>query len=445
MRKVEGAYPRQDLNRDFPAGSGAAAWRQVLARRYHSSVVRRTGILFALGLPGFGAILLVHYFGTVLLSPDDFGIFYVSTTVVSVLFSGSLVLNLHFTRFLSSVARTRDHLSAFAALRRIERAVILCGGLCSALGFLLLVGVAEQFGIHSRVLVLLIVLDTYTAYVADLGRTLLQSLRRAVPLGLYTSAWMLLRLLLCVAGMLAFRSASGALLGSVIAAVVIFLVVRAWTGRVIAEAPPSAPPLPSLIALLPVALGYGLLIAFSNIDVLMGYFLLSAGELARYSASAVLPKVILVVTTPVLQMLFAMMVGAHDSAREARAVARKSAAVVFLLAAFGIGSVWLASPLVCGPDWGLRLCQPPTMGLLLLSVVPLSLLRVLVLLQFARGSDWRALWLLGPLFAYVAITWFSRHRLDALALELVLWSVVGLLLVGGLSYLADFIARRRAA
>jgi hypothetical protein len=414
--------------------------RRLLAQRYDASVLRRTAILFSLGLPGFVAILLLHYSAAALLSAQSFGLFYVATTAVAVLFSGSLVLNLHFTRFLVGVTATADRPVLFAALRHIERLVILWGGACAAVVFALLLGIGQEFGVQSRVIILLIVLDTYTAYVADLGRVLLQTLRRTVSLGLYTSIWMTLRLALCVICMLAFGTVWGVLLGSVAAAVIVFATFRSWTARAMGDGRPTVPALPSLVSLVPLALGYGLLIALSNLDVLLGYFLLGPEDLAHYSASSVLPKAILVVTTPVLQMLFALMVGSRPSDRDARLVARKSEIVVFLLAAGGMLAIWLSSGWVCGGAWGLKLCKRPTMNLLLLSVVPLSLLRVSVLLQFARRRDWRALWLVAPMLAFAANARMAPRLPDALAQEFAVWSVAALVLVAGLSFLVD---RRR--
>jgi hypothetical protein len=49
--------------------------------------------------------------------------------------------------------------------------------------------VAKHVGVSSTLIVLLIVLDTYLAYVADLARVLLQSLRRTMLLGTYTLMW----------------------------------------------------------------------------------------------------------------------------------------------------------------------------------------------------------------------------------------------------------------
>ena len=388
--------------------------KHLIGWRYESSIVRRSMILLGLGLPAFGAGLLTNYLAAALLPAEGFGVFYVASTLVNVLYSGSLVLNLFFTRYLVSVVQAAGQETAFAAARRVEWIVILWGSVCATAVFLVLLMIASQFGVQSRLIVLLVILDAFTAYVADLGRALLQSLRRTFMLGVYTLAWMLLRLLLCVVGILAFGTAWGALLGSVAASVIVFAGFHLGVATRARSVRTAVQPLPSPTTLLPAVLGYGLLIAVSNLDVLLSYFFLTDGDLAVYSASSVFPKAILVATTPLLQMLFPMMMG-HPADRATRIIVRKSSGVVFALTVSGVAVFWLTSDWLCGGTWGLKLCQSPPLGILLLSVIPLALLRVFVLLQFARGRDWFTLWLIVPTMTYMVLAWMSVRSIATLA------------------------------
>lgn len=426
-----------------PLRTAATRLKRLATARYQTSVIRRTAVLSCLVLPAFGANFLVHYFAAALLSSENFGLFYVANTLSNVLFSGSVVLNTFFTKYLVSSLRQHGETGAFAATRGVERAVMLWGGACAGAVFLMLLGAGWRVGVESWAVVLLVVLDAYTAYVADVGRTLLQSLRRTVQLGLYTLIWMVLRLAFCLAGILAFGTVWGALLGIVLSAVVVLVGFRLWSAGRMETAIAAVPRLPSPLGLVPIVVGYGLLIALSNLDVLLSYFLLDGGELGEYSASSVFPKAILVATMPMVQMLFAMMAGDHETRRGARAVERKSGAAVLALTLAGAAAVWLLSDWLCGGRWGLRLCAPVILQTLLLSVIPLSLVRVFVLIQFARGHDWRVLWLAVPIPVYVYFAWFSPHTVGTMAQGFALFSLTTLVVFTALSAAIDW--RRRPA
>lgn len=95
------AHIKARIVRDF--AKGFAELKGLIKRPYHDSVIRRAVILLALVVPAFAANMLIHYGAAALLAPDQFGVFYVANAISNVLFSGSLVLNMVFTRYLVSV------------------------------------------------------------------------------------------------------------------------------------------------------------------------------------------------------------------------------------------------------------------------------------------------------------------------------------------------------
>ena len=418
--------------------------RQLVGRRYSDSVIRRTVLLAMLIAPAFGANFLVQYSAAALFPVADFGVFYVANTLGNVLFSGSLILNMYFTRHLVGIQQAAGEGAAFAAMRRLERIVVLWGGAVSALAFVALFNAAGRVGVQSWLVLLLIILDSYTAYVGDLGRVMLQSLRRTVQLGLYTLVWMVLRLVLCVVGILVFHSVWGALTGVVASSVVVWLGFHVWVAKSAGRVETELPSLPRILELLPFVAGYGLMIAVSNLDILLSYFLLSQEQVGIYSASSIFPKAILVVTMPLLQMLFPMLLSQQGSTRDFRVMLFKSVGVVAVLTALGTGLVWLASDWLCGGSWGLRNCQPGPLGVLLLSVIPLALLRILVLLQFTRGQDWLAIWLAVPTAAYVWLAWHSDRDIATVAWQFTGFAVVSLLFLLLVQGVAELLWRRAA-
>jgi hypothetical protein len=87
----------------------------------------------------------------------------------------------------------------------LERQIILKGATLSTYRH------SEKIGVQSPIIILLILLDAYTAYIGDFGRVLLQS--RTIILGFYTTAWMYLRFGPCIAGILFFGTVWGCVLG----------------------------------------------------------------------------------------------------------------------------------------------------------------------------------------------------------------------------------------
>jgi O-antigen/teichoic acid export membrane protein len=381
--------------------------------------------------PAFLANLLVYYFTARILSAENFGLFYVAVTIGNVAFSGSLVLNIFFTRYLVQIGATEAG-NTIAATRRIQRVVAFWGAIVSLAVVAMLAGLSRSFGAQSPLVVLLIVADTYASYLADLGRAFLQSRRQTWQLGCFTFIWMALRLAFCVLGSAAFGTVWAALLGSASAAVLVIIGFQFLMAHA-ARRDPSAitardkpPKLPGLTTLLPVALGYGLLMAISNLDVLLIYFLLKDQEIGVYSASSVFPKGILVVTMPVSQMLFAMMMGDHASDHVFRTVVRKTMWVIAALTVAAAFSVWLASPWLCGGSFGLTLCAPAPLHVLLVSAVILCVLRMTVLLEFVRQRDWLILSLIVPTSVYLLVAWRTKPELDQLAVQFTFFTGVTL-------------------
>jgi hypothetical protein len=405
----------------------ALRWSQIkrlAGHRYRRSVFRRTVLLLALLVPAYCANLAVMYFAADLLSVEQFGLFYVANTLGNILFSGSFILNMFLTRHLVSLVQIAGEAATFTRMRQVERMVVLWGAVIAGVIFVAMLSISSRLGVQSYLVVLFVVLDAYTAYVAELGRVMLQSLRHTLLLGSYTLLWMVLRFLLCIAGILTFGTVWGALGGVVAAAVVVYGGFHVWVTRNAAGMRAAAAPLLPLATLIPAVLGYGLSIVVSNLDIVLGYLLLSQTELGVYSASSIFPKAMLVVTTPLLQMLFPMMVGGEQSRLERLVVLGKIGMAMLALASAGAALVWQLSPWVCGGAWGMPLCDRSLLHILLLSVVPLVLLRLLVLHGFSRGRDWFAAWLTLPTLVYLWIAMNSAPGNTAMAEQFTLFSAV---------------------
>jgi len=414
-----------------------SAIRALVSRGYDESVVRRSMLLLCLLGPAFAVNLVLYYIAAALLSPENFGIFYVAITTANVLYSGSFVLNIFFTRYLVSVINAAGESAALDARSRILFLVAQWGAVGALAVILILAAIGEWIGVRSWAIVVLIVLDAYSAYIIDIHRAFLQSTRRTLSLGGITLGWMVLRFLLGVAGMAWVETAWGGLFGVVLAAAIVLVAFSLLAPAAKSHAAASYPALPSVWALLPVIVGYFGLIAVSNLDVLLTYLLLTDNSLGAYSASSVFPKGILVLVTPVLQMLYPMMVGHEKASPNIRIVLQKSTGVIVAVASALALGVFGFSGWLCGGSWGLKLCQPFPLGFLLISAVALSVLRALVLYQSARGRDWLALSLFVPSAAYVWVADVSSRTVDTVAIQFMIFTAVLLLYYGGLTYLTE--------
>jgi O-antigen/teichoic acid export membrane protein len=411
--------------------------RTMISRGYGDSVMRRSFLLLCLMGPAFAINFALYYAAAALLPAEGFGLFYIAVTTANVLYSGSFVLNIFFTRHLVSVVQVAGESAAYAARGHIESLVLRWGALGAVVGMVGLSLIGKWIGIQSLWIIILIVLDAYSAYVIDINRAFLQSLRKTVPLGGITLVWIALRFGLAVAGMALFGTTWAGLVGVVLAAGLIMVAFPFLFSSAKYAALQHAPALPSIRELVPVVFGYVSLIVVSNLDVLLTYVLLKDDALGAYSASSVFPKGILVLVTPLLQMLYPMMVGRHAASLNIRRVFQKSVVVIFALSSVVALGIFGFSGLLCGGKWGLNLCQPFPLELLLISAVTLSVLRALVLYQSARGRDWMALSMLVPAIAYLWIALQSDRNVATVAMEFAAFSGFLLLFYGGATILTE--------
>jgi hypothetical protein len=408
----------------------------LISRGYSDSVVRRSLLLLCLLGPAFAINFALYYAAAALLPAEGFGLFYIAVTTANVLYSGSFVLNLFFTRHLVSVVQAAGESAAYAARGRIESLVLRWGALGAIAGIVSLSLIGKWIGIQSSWIIILIVLDAYSAYIIDINRAFLQCLRKTLALGTITLIWMATRFGLAVAGMALVGTTWAGLLGVVLAAGFILVVFPFFSASAKYTTPQAVRALPSFRELVPVVFGYVTLIIVSNLDILLTYVLLKDDALGAYSASSVFPKGILVIVTPLLQMLYPMMVGRHDAALDMR-VLRKSVVVIFALSSVIALGVFVFSGLLCGGAWGLNLCQPLPLELLLISAVALSVLRALVLYQSARGRDGMALSMLVPAAAYLWFALKSDRSVATIAMDFTAFSGLLLLFYGGATILVD--------
>ena len=333
----------------------SAAWarlRRLAGGEWHQSVLRRGAVLLGFTLPAAFLNLGLTYSASRILLPQGFGIFYTAVTAVNILFAPSVVLNLFFSRFVADLAARHGPKRADMTLWHISRFIGKWLGLFSLLGFvgILLLGlVSAKFSKPTAVLIILIV---YTSYLGETGRIVLQGTHRFIRLGAYTLVWMMIRFGLGLAGLWLFQTVWGGLAGIALSAPIVFLLAFGAPRRVDGAEFSKAL---NIKALGPFALGYGLFAALAHLDILVAYLTMPRIDLGVYSASSVLPKGLLMVSLPIVQLAFPMMVGRHAAVLQSTSVFLKGLLLTFALTAFGAGAVMAVNDPVCRGSHNRRL------------------------------------------------------------------------------------------
>jgi len=190
----------------------------------------------------------------------------------------------------------------------------------------------QLIGVKTLHIGLLIVLGVYVFFLADSVRAVFQGLRKFVHLGITGLGLMATRFTLAITAIYVIGTAWAGLTGILLAFVLVFAVgYRFLTARGEADAATGPADMPNLVKMAPFLSSYGLLITLMYADIMQAYLGLGLVDLGRYSASSILPKAILIMTMPVIQVFFTVMVGQKKITENRRVV----------LAAWGPPS-WLA-------------------------------------------------------------------------------------------------------
>ena len=190
---------------------------------------------------------------------------------------------------------------------------------------------------------------------------------------------------------------------------------------------PDPPRISNLTSLIPFGLGYGLFAAAAHVDILIAYFYLPTQELGVYSALPVLPKGPSMLTLPIIQLAFPMMVGRQAASLPSGVVIVKGLVLTTLLSSLGAGAIMALSEPACSGRLGFRACDPTTMSFGLLAIIVFEIVRFLVSVDFSAKRDLMPSALAVPLGLYCAFAGYGVKTPTALAQGFVLFSLATLL------------------
>jgi len=384
--------------------------------RLHESIIRRSVMTFSVVLPGFLLNYLLLFGGSKILEPTFFGVFYTAVSVINTLFAPAVILGFFYS---SEIARKKTQFGVCQAVcefRDIFWFTLRIGAVGTAILMAFMLLGRSVLGVESLMLVILLPLVTYGNYLAESVRAGLQGLHKFFLLGLVGLSWMALRLVLGMIGLylggLVWTGVAGILLAPVpIFLGFYYLIVRGHPDL----RPPASSYSVNLTRLFPFVIGLGLVSVLVNIDVFLAFLTLDRTELGIYAASAVLPKSMFVVLTPLAQVFFPILVSDQSVGVTRGIKLVKGFLLTVVLASAGAGGlIWWSDP-VCHSFASIEACHTDLLAILALAAIPICLLRLLVLTQLSRGLYWHPLLLVVAVAAYLVQVFGSRQEVVAYA------------------------------
>jgi O-antigen/teichoic acid export membrane protein/uncharacterized membrane protein len=408
------------------------SFKLIAKHEWHQSVLRRGAILLCFTLPAALLNLSLTYSASRILHPQGFGVFYTAITAVNILFAPSVVLNLFFSRFIADLATRCGRERADMTLWYVSQFMAKWPGLFSLLGVLGIVLLGVMNAKFSKPLAVVIILIVYTSYLGESGRIVLQGTHRFIRLGAYTLAWMTIRFTLGLAGLWLFKTIWGGLAGIILSAPAVFLLFFGAPRNPRADGTDISRTL-NINRLIPFALSYGVFAALAHFDILVAYLKMQPSDLGVYSASSVLPKGLFMVSLPIVQLAFPLMVGRHTAALPSIWVLLKGLLLTFTLTAIGGAVIMAVSGPVCTGSHGIAACDSTTMTYALGAIVVFCVVRFLISADFAAYRDWMPTILLAPLalFGLYALRMQEMAPVD-LARAFCLFSLMTLLFYASL-------------
>lgn len=383
--------------------------KKTLLSAIETSVIRR-----GLGLLSFTLLasilnLALAYVAASWLGADKFGIFYFAITAVNILFAPAIIMNLLFTRAVATIVAKHGPENGRRSSYQAFGFVSAWGGIATActVAIVAVVGaVTQAFSIAVAALVLIVV---YASYCAEVGRIALQGLGQFMYLGFYSLSWMLLRFVLGAGAIYLIGTVWSGLAGILLATAVLVLVFfrprRGYTDGYLFpwrrgdEANRTFRQLVQAGAFMKLALGYSTFMLMAYADIIVAYVFFDQTTLSAYAASAVLPKGLLMLTMPVIQLAFPLIVGEGANARPTMSLIVRSFALTVFTASAGALVIALFAHPVCSGQYGFAECQDNILIWGLAASVILSVLRLAVSVAYALHLDWLPAFLLLPLLA----------------------------------------------
>jgi hypothetical protein len=366
------------------------------ARSMRYSVIRRSvySIIFFAGGIFFNYLLVL--IANLELPAEGFGVFYLGWALINIFVTPGTTLVLYLAAHFASVFRRGGPPALMSASASVRRTFLpwLVGAVLGLQVVLYFAGTI--LGSTSVALSLLLPVTAASFIVVEAVRAVFQGMLRFLWAGLSWLVWSAARCGLGALGLIQIGTPLGGFLGMLaangVALITLFAAIQRITRQAISDGDPSdvrdvvvSMPLSDALFFC-VMLGGIILLNFA--DVMVAYVALTRVELGAYTAAAVVPKAMVTLTQPIVQIMLPVVAHIRSEARSVRAAILKSAGAALAMGIVSIGILWVASGAVCGGHYGIRSCDPSLMLMLMLAAIPVSVLRVLMVADASIRRYW---------------------------------------------------------
>ena len=355
-------------------------------RRRHSIVIRSSGVTLVFVLAhGLGYVMMLA--ANYLLDAAAFGVFYTAWVALTVLMAPATAILMVLGRVLADAAVTLGRAAVARLTLQLLRRCLWWGVPAALCVGLVLVGIGALAGSDSWRILLLIPLTTLVLIVVEVLRTSFQALLLFGWSSALLVASQTAQLALGLPAMAITRRVWPSFLGVLVAAALACGSFVPWFVREARRDRGTAH------QRLPLSLGretrlvasYSLFVLITNMDILVGYGLLSRGALSVYAASALLPKAIVLATLPVAQIVLPVIVEQNADGRPTRHAGLTALALVLAMGASASAVLWLILPVMQTTPLAVRGLDIGATRVLALGAVGLGAARVLVVAEIALG------------------------------------------------------------
>jgi hypothetical protein len=352
--------------------------------RLRHSVIRRSGGVTIAFIVGHTFNYALFWGADRILPSGRFGLFYTAVLIMNITMAPMMAVTLVLTRRFAEVGVIAGPDEVVAITWRMLGVCVRATPFVIAAG-VFLAAAAPWLGVESWPVVLLIPITVLALVIAEILRASLQSMllfARASALWVVNTGC---QFAFSLGALFIFTKVwtgiAGIFVGCTLAAAA-FLPWFADQARQRIIRSPESRPL-QIKQEMPMIISYSLFILLNNIDILVGYFLLSRAELDTYAASALLPKAIITATFAIAQVVLPVVTDQRIGGRSFRFSVLKGIAFAAGMAAAAAGVLWVTIPFIQGTPLAVRGLNFELMSILAIGAVALSTLRILVVVEGA--------------------------------------------------------------
>jgi len=375
-----------------------------------------------------------------LLGPHAFSIFYTAISIINILTAPAVISNLFYSKRITVDSLDAGLAGATYHLFRYIRYILIWGGLTSLALIPVITIAGSILGVESHALTLLVPLSILFIFLAESIRAFFQGLKKFWALGGYTLCWVLLRFVLGIAGIMIIGLPWAGVLGILLAALCVFGLTFYLSIKPKVRKSPEFHPQRSESrenrAIITFAASYGLIVLIMYLDMLMGYLALNRSVFGMYSEACIISKSIILLTTPIIQVFFPVIVEQNAQKRIDPKTIAKSFLITFLASSTAALMAGVFAEFICREVLGMTSYNLMMFRVVVASAVPVCLLRILSLLKLAQGHNTHTLLLIPAVILQMVLLDITSENVETFAWGFTLLCWITLLYYGILCLLS---------